>query len=69
MKKNATDFKVKNQRVIIRCDLNVPIENGVITDDTRIKASAMPIIINDFKFFLKHIIFPLSFNNNNLCLY
>ena len=39
MKKNATDFKVKNQRVIIRCDLNVPIKDGVITDDTRIKAS------------------------------
>lgn len=39
MKKNATDFKVKNQRVIIRCDLNVPMKDGVITDDTRIKAS------------------------------
>ena len=39
MKKNATDFKVKNQRVIIRCDLNVPIKDGIITDDTRIKAS------------------------------
>ena len=39
MKKNATDFKVKNQKVIIRCDLNVPIKDGVITDDTRIKAS------------------------------
>jgi len=43
MKKNATDFKVKNQRVIIRCDLNVPIKDGVITDDTRIKASVETI--------------------------
>lgn len=39
MKKNATDFKVKNQKVIIRCDLNVPIKNGIIEDDTRIKKS------------------------------
>ena len=43
MKKNVTDFKVKNQRVIIRCDLNVPIKDGVITDDTRIKASVETI--------------------------
>ena len=39
MKKNVTDFKIKNQRVIIRCDLNVPIKDGVIEDDTRIKKS------------------------------
>ena len=46
MKKNVADFKVKNQRVIIRCDLNVPIKDGVITDDTRIKASLIFLLFN-----------------------
>lgn len=39
MKMNVTDYKVKNKRVILRCDLNVPIKDGIITDDTRIKSS------------------------------
>lgn len=39
MKKNITDYKIDNMRVIIRCDLNVPMKDGDITDDTRIKAS------------------------------
>ena len=53
MKKNATDFKVKNQRVIIRCDLNVPIKDGVITDDTRIKASVETIEHLDYAKMIK----------------
>lgn len=39
MKKNITDVKFKGLKVILRCDLNVPIKDGVITDDTRIKSS------------------------------
>ena len=39
MKKTILDYNLKNKRVIIRCDLNVPIKDGVITDDTRIKES------------------------------
>ena len=39
MKKCVTDYDVSNKKVILRCDLNVPIKNGVITDDTRIKSS------------------------------
>lgn len=37
--KTIHDFDLKNKKVIIRADLNVPIENGKITDDYRIKQS------------------------------
>lgn len=39
MKKTITDFDLKDKKVIIRCDLNVPIKDGVILDDNRIKES------------------------------
>ena len=43
MKKTIEDFEYQNKKVIIRCDLNVPIKDGVITDDTRIKESLKSI--------------------------
>lgn len=43
MKKTIKDFELSGKKVIIRCDFNVPIENGVIKDDTRIKASLKTI--------------------------
>ncbi len=43
MKKTIKDFDLKGEKVIIRCDFNVPIIDGVITDDTRIKASLKTI--------------------------
>jgi len=37
--KRMTDLDLRGKLVFIRADLNVPIENGRITDDTRIRAS------------------------------
>ncbi len=37
--RNITDLDLRGKRALIRVDFNVPIKNGVIQDDTRIKAS------------------------------
>ena len=43
MKKTIEDYDLNNKKVIIRCDLNVPMKNGVILDDNRIIESIKTI--------------------------
>ncbi len=42
---SLASLDVAGKRVFLRCDLNVPLKNGVITDDGRIRAS-LPTIQN-----------------------
>jgi phosphoglycerate kinase len=41
--KQLSDVKLDSAKIILRCDLNVPLKDGVITDDGRIKASLSTI--------------------------
>ena len=58
MIKIINDFDLKGKRVIIRVDFNVPIKNGEIGDDTRIKES--------LKTFSDTNVFETAFNSTFL---
>ena len=46
--KKLTEQSLAGKRVLIRVDMNVPVKNGVIGDDTRIRAS-LPSILHCLK--------------------
>ena len=43
MKKTIRDYDLNGKKVIIRVDFNVPIKDGVIKDDNRIRESLKTI--------------------------
>jgi len=53
--KNLENFKIRNKKVLLRADLNVPVINGIITDASRIiavKSSIKKLISNNNKIFI-----------------
>ena len=38
-KKSVDDINVKGQKVLVRCDFNVPLKEGKITDENRLVAA------------------------------
>ena len=48
-KKTIRDVDVKGKRCLVRCDFNVPMKDGVITDENRING-ALPTI----KYLIEH---------------
>ena len=41
--KTVKDMNIENKKVIIRCDFNVPMKDGKIIDNNRIKQSLQTI--------------------------
>ena len=53
--KNLENYKIKNKKVLFRADLNVPVVNNIITDESRIlaiKSSIKKLIFNKNKIFI-----------------
>ena len=42
MKKTVKDIDVSGKKVLVRCDFNVPLKNGEITDEADLRARLNP---------------------------
>ena len=62
-KKSVKDIDVKGKRCLVRVDFNVPMKDGVITDETRING-ALPTI----KYLMENGFFPSEIVKNKVGL-
>ena len=58
-KKTIEDIDVNGKKVLVRCDFNVPLKDGVITDENRL-VGALPTI--------KYLVEEYEIFNINVCL-
>ena len=66
--KTLSQLDLQNKRVILRCDLNVPIKDGVITDDGRIRTIRKLLAKNCSIVIIAHLGRPKPDQKNDLSL-